>query len=81
MGGFNLKVVRILKINNPPESFTKKLDDLMRNFCAAKRFAFNRLLEGNSSNKVNKMIQAKYPLNKRYAEDAVLLAKSIIKQY
>ena len=50
----------------------------MREFCAAKRYAYNRLIEDLNQNETNKLIQQKFQLNKRYAEDAVLQAKAVI---
>ena len=50
----------------------------MQKFSSAKRYAFNRLLEDYKPNDLNKAIPVILGLNKRYAEDAVLLAKAMI---
>ena len=71
-----MKTTRMLKLKS--SSFKAQLDSLMREFCSAKRFAYNRLLEGCSQNETNKLIQQTFRLNKRYAEDATLQAKSTI---
>ena len=73
-----MKTVRMLKIINPSSEFQSKLDNLMQKYSSAKRYAFNRLLEGYKPNELNKIIPPMFGLNKRYAEDAVLLAKGII---
>ena len=41
-----MKSTDTLKINNPSEKFKNSLNDLMRVFSSAERYAFNRLLEG-----------------------------------
>jgi len=73
-----MKTTRMLKLKNLDSGFKVQLDNLMREFCAAKRFAYNRLLEDLNQNETNKLIQQTFQLNKRYAEDATLQAKSII---
>ncbi|GEL75992.1 transposase [Tenuibacillus multivorans] len=72
-----MKTVRMIKLH-PNTEEKKHLDDLMRVFSSMKRYAFNRLLEGQSVGYLNKTMPAKFKVNKRYAEDAVLLAQSII---
>ncbi|HWO95438.1 MAG TPA: hypothetical protein VNM45_03660 [Bacillus sp. (in: firmicutes)] len=47
-------------------------------FCSAVRHAFNRLVEGANPKELIKQINWKFHLNKRYAEDTVLQAQSII---
>jgi IS605 OrfB family transposase len=47
-------------------------------FCSAIRYAFNRLLNGETKGGLIKKVNAKFDLNKRYAEDAVLFAQGII---
>jgi len=74
----HMKTVRIFKLKDPGNEFASILNDLMRVFCSAKRYAFNRLLEGYKLNDLNKIIPAIFGLNKRYAEDAVLLANAVI---
>lgn len=67
-----------LKIKNPSSEFKTSLDNLMRVFSSAQRYAFNRLLEGMSTNDLIKFLPTIFKINKRYAEDSVLLAKAII---
>jgi IS605 OrfB family transposase len=73
-----MKTVRVMKIVSDDEKQLHSLDELMRVFCSAKRYAFNRLLEGRNAKDIIKHLQHQFPLNKRYAEDAVLLAQSLI---
>lgn len=73
-----MKTVRMLKIKNPSKEFSSRLDNLMREFCSATRYAYNRLLEGVSPNDLNKSIPKTFKLNKRYAQDTVLLDKATI---
>lgn len=73
-----MKTVRMMVLVNPSKEFEDQLSILMRRFCSCKRYAFNRLLEGKSSDNLNKILPAIFSLNKRYAEDAVLLASAII---
>ena len=74
----SMKTTRMLKLKNVNLDFKNQLDNLMREFCAAKRYAYNRLIEGFNQNEINKLIQQKFQLNKRYAEDAVLQARAVI---
>jgi IS605 OrfB family transposase len=73
-----MKTVRVMKIVSNDESQLRSLDELLRVFCSAKRYAFNRLLEGRNAKEIIKHLPHQFPLNKRYAEDAVLLAQSLI---
>jgi IS605 OrfB family transposase len=73
-----MKTVRVMKIVSNDESQLRSLDELLRVFCSAKRYAFNRLLEGMKAKEIIKHLPHRFPLNKRYAEDAVLLAQSLI---
>jgi IS605 OrfB family transposase len=73
-----MKTVRVVKIVSDDETQLHSLDELMRVFCSAKRYAFNRLLEGKNAKDIIKHLPHQFPLNKRYAEDAVLLAQSLI---
>lgn len=50
----------------------------MRVFCSMKRYAFNRLLEDEDPKQLIKRLPSMFKMNKRYAEDAVLQAQSII---
>jgi len=72
-----MKTTRMFKLRNISDS-KAQLDNLMREFCAAKRYAYNRLLEGLNQNETNKLIQKTFRLNKRYAEDATFQAKATI---
>ena len=73
-----MKTVRILKMINPTPEIRSNLDALMQKFSSAKRYAFKRLLEGYEPKDLNKTIPVMFRLNKRYTEDAVMLAKGII---
>jgi IS605 OrfB family transposase len=73
-----MKTVRVMKIVSSDETPLHSLDELMRVFCSAKRYAFNRLLEGRNAKDIIKHLPHQFSLNKRYAEDAVLLAQSLI---
>jgi predicted transposase len=73
-----MKTVRVMKMVSHDESQLCSLDELMRVFCAAKRYAFHRLLEGRNAKDIIKHLSHQFRLNKRYAEDAVLLAQSLI---
>ncbi|MBA2875840.1 transposase [Thermaerobacillus caldiproteolyticus] len=73
-----MKTVRVVKIVSDDETQLHSLDELMRVLCSAKRYAFNRLLEGMNAQDIIKHLRHQFPLNKRYAEDAVLLAQSLI---
>ena len=56
----------------------RAIDDLLRVFSSMTRYAFNRLLEGEKPGDLHKVLPAKFKMNKRYAEDAVLQAQGII---
>ena len=73
-----MKTVRVMKIVSHDESQLRSLDELMRVFGSAKRYAFNRLLEGRNAKEIIKHVPHQFRLNKRYAEDVVLLAQSLI---
>ncbi|KYD11309.1 transposase [Saccharococcus caldoxylosilyticus] len=73
-----MKTVRVMKIVSHDESQLRSLDELMRVFCSAKRYAFNRLLEGRNAKEIIKHLPHQFRLNKRFAEDAVLLVQSLI---
>ena len=73
-----MKTVRVMKIVSHDESQLRSLDELMRVFGSAKRYAFHRLLEGRNAKEIIKHLPHQFRLNKRYAEDAVLLAQSLI---
>ncbi|WP_066063472.1 IS200/IS605 family accessory protein TnpB-related protein [Neobacillus soli] len=73
-----MKITRIclLEVNKNEE--IDHLNDLMRTWCSAIRYSFNRLVEGEKSGDVIKIVQQKFGLNKRYSEDAVLHAQAVI---
>jgi IS605 OrfB family transposase len=73
-----VKITRICQIKEENETALQQLDKLMGVFCSAIRYAFNRLLEGAKWGDLIKKVNALFNLNKRYAEDAVLQAQSII---
>jgi len=52
--------------------------DLMRRFSSALRFAYQRLLEGNNRNELNKQLAKLFDINTRYVDGAILLAQSLI---
>ncbi|MDG6930570.1 MAG: hypothetical protein JRN10_04950 [Nitrososphaerota archaeon] len=55
------------------------IDDLMLRYCSARRFAFNRLLEGNTVNQTVHLLQdTTLSLNWRYFEHAAKDAEAII---
>ncbi|MEW6107072.1 MAG: IS200/IS605 family accessory protein TnpB-related protein, partial [Bacillota bacterium] len=54
------------------------LDTEMRLFCACTRWAFNRLLEGNSREEIKKQGHEVFGLNSRFCDDAILKAREII---
>ncbi len=74
-----MKITRVAIIDELNNEDLKHLDQLMNVFCSAERFSFKRLLEGEKSGELIKKVNEKFNINKRYAEDAVLQAQSIIK--
>ncbi|WP_246589566.1 transposase [Desertibacillus haloalkaliphilus] len=73
-----MKTTRLLKLKGLSKQDKSKLDDLLRVFSSMTRYAFNRLLEGEKTGDLHKTLPEKFKMNKRYAEDAVLQAQSII---
>jgi predicted transposase len=73
-----MKTVRGMKIVSHDESQLRSLDELMRIFGSAKRYVFHRLLEGRNAKDIIKHLPHQFQLNKRFAEDAVLLAQALI---
>nr|WP_238455624.1 transposase [Desulfolucanica intricata] len=55
------------------------IDNLMARYCAAVRWSFKRLLEGNKVQEIRLAVQTKFNLNSRQANDAVSDAQSTIK--
>ncbi len=76
--GKGMKTVRVMKIVSNDASQLHSLDELMRVFCSAKRYAFHRLLEGRNAKDIIQHLPHQFRLNKRYAEDAVLLVQALI---
>ncbi|HHW44163.1 MAG TPA: transposase, partial [Desulfotomaculum sp.] len=64
------------------EKWAKGMEDPlateMRLFCACTRWAFNRLLAGDSREALKKQGQGLFGLNSRYCDDAILKAREII---
>lgn len=54
------------------------LDKLMIRYCAAVRWSFKRLLEGKEIQVIRKLVQEKFNLNSRQANDAVYDAQATI---
>ncbi|MGC8832376.1 MAG: hypothetical protein ACP5PQ_07340 [Thermoproteota archaeon] len=54
------------------------INGLMHAQCSAKRYAFNRMLEGASSQQIIHMLEDMFPLNWRYCEHAVRDAEAQI---
>ncbi|MGF6954117.1 IS605 OrfB family transposase [Neobacillus sp. B4I6] len=73
-----MRVTKICLIDDGNAIELEKLNRLMAVFCAAWRYSFNRLLEGEQSGRLIKSVSALFHLNKRYAEDAVMQAQAII---
>lgn len=73
-----MKITRICLINDSDKEQFLWLNRLMQVFSSAIRYSFNRLLEGENSGDLIKKVQLKFRLNKRYTEDAVLQAQTII---
>lgn len=73
-----MKVTKICLIVDGNAVELEKLNRLMAVFCAALRYSFNRLIEGEQSERLIKSVSALFHLNKRYAEDAVMQAQAII---
>jgi len=66
-----------LQIENKED--LEKLYDLMRRYCSAYRYAYNRLLEKKNENDVRKEIQNLFNINSQYAQSAIWEAKALIK--
>ncbi len=56
----------------------EKVLSLMRRFSSACRYAYKRLLEGRNRNNLKREIPLTFGINTRYADDAVLLAQSLL---
>jgi hypothetical protein len=55
------------------------IDNLMGCYCAAVRWSFKRLLEGNNVQDIRLAVQTKFKFNSRQANDAVYDAQATIK--
>ncbi|QOW29232.1 transposase, partial [Bacillus cereus] len=73
-----MKTTRTCKINSITKEQMEALITLIRTFESAKRYSFNRLIEGESEKELIKKLQLKYLLNKRFCEDAVLQVQTIL---
>lgn len=67
-----------MKIGSHDASQLRSLDELMRIFGSAKRYAFNRLLEERNAKDIIQHLPRPFRLNKRFAKDAILFAQSLI---
>ena len=56
----------------------EKVLSLMRRFSSACRYAYKRLLEGRKRNELKREISHTFGINTRYADDAVLLAQTLL---
>ena len=72
-----MKITRICLLETNYNEEIDPLNELMRTWCSALRYSFNRLVEGGNSGDIIKVVQQKFRLNKRYAEDAVLQAQAV----
>ena len=71
-----MKITRVCLLETNHIEEIDDLDELMRVWCSALRYSFNRLVEAGNSGDIIKIVQQKFRLNKRYAEDAVLQAQA-----
>ncbi len=55
------------------------LKDLMRRWSSCKRYAYQRLLEGEERRELKKRLQAMFGLNSRYVDDAIFRAQEVLK--
>mgnify|MGYP001627059068 FL=1 len=55
------------------------LKDLMRRWSSCKRYAYQRLLEGEERKELKKKLQAMFGLNSRYVDDAIFKAQEVLK--
>jgi len=66
------------KLTFPNKEDEQIVLDLMRRWSSCVRFAYNRLLEGKSRNKLKRELQGVFSLNSRYVDDAIKKAKSVL---
>ncbi|BAW01240.1 transposase [Thermus thermophilus] len=65
----------------PSEEDRKATLDLMRRFSAGVRYAYNRLLEGQTREELKRadgFLCTSFRLNTRYADDAILKAQAVL---
>lgn len=74
-----MKITRICLVEVKNESDKILFDQLMKVFCSALHYSFNRLAENENSKELIKKIQRIFRLNKRFSEDAVMQANARIK--
>ena len=73
-----MKITRICLLEVKKETDKILFDQLMKVFCSALHYSFNRLLESEKSGELIKKIQRVFQLNKRFSEDAVMQAQAVI---
>ena len=73
-----MKITKIVRFEETKPEELEPLHQLMAVFCSALRFSFNRLVEGEKEKELVKKVQVLFPLNKRYAEDAIMQAKAVL---
>ena len=66
-----LKITTKAVITEMEDNQKEKLDLLMKVFCSAVRYSFNRIIEGKKIGDIEKDVAVKYNLNTRQAKDAV----------
>ncbi|SHG95395.1 transposase, putative, N-terminal domain-containing protein [Thermosyntropha lipolytica DSM 11003] len=66
------------KLTFPSKEDERAVADLMRRWSACMRFAYHRLLEGKTRNELKRDLQGVFHLNSRYADDAIIKAKSVL---
>src|SRR5213080_2273680 len=73
-----MKITRICLLEFKKGTDKILFDQLMKVFCSALHYSFNRLLEGEKSGELIKKIQRVFHLNKRFSEDAAMQAHTVI---
>ena len=66
-----MKITTKAVITEMEDNQKEKLDLLMKVFCSAVRYSFNRIIEGKKIGDIEKDVAVKYNLNIRQAKDAV----------
>ena len=72
-----MKITRVCLLETNQNEEIDHLNELMRIWCSALRYSFNRLVEGGKPDVIIKIVQQKFRLNKRYAEDAVMQTQAV----